>query len=203
MSEEKLTPKQALFVSEYLKTGNATEAAAAVGINCRKNAVGYYVYALVDPRNDSIFYVGKGKGKRIHQQVLDAKAGRVSNSFKHDRIKEILSEGLEVAEFVLFDRMSEDRAYAVERLLIERLAETLVNIANGIMTGNEHLIREIEFRIEQIEPKLVWIANLNPYGRRVTTSVCGSPEAFYDLYLNANLKLLRMVKDEYEKSHQK
>ena len=24
----------------------------------------YYVYGLIDPRNDSIFYVGKGKGKR-------------------------------------------------------------------------------------------------------------------------------------------
>ena len=25
----------------------------------------YYVYALVDPRNDQIFYIGKGKGKMM------------------------------------------------------------------------------------------------------------------------------------------
>lgn len=31
MGEDKLTPKQALFVSEYLKTGNATEAAIKAG----------------------------------------------------------------------------------------------------------------------------------------------------------------------------
>ncbi len=31
MAEKKLTPKQAIFVSEYLKTGNATEAARKAG----------------------------------------------------------------------------------------------------------------------------------------------------------------------------
>ena len=29
-----------------------------------KGMSGYYVYALVDPRDNRIFYVGKGKGDR-------------------------------------------------------------------------------------------------------------------------------------------
>ena len=28
-------------------------------------ALGYYVYRLIDPRNGQTFYVGKGKGNRV------------------------------------------------------------------------------------------------------------------------------------------
>lgn len=31
-----------------------------------------YVYALVDPRNDHIFYIGKGKGNRVFQHAENA-----------------------------------------------------------------------------------------------------------------------------------
>ena len=37
MGEDKLTPKQALFVSEYLKTGNATEAVKKAGYACKSD----------------------------------------------------------------------------------------------------------------------------------------------------------------------
>ena len=37
MKEKKLTPKQLLFVSEYLKTGNATEAARRAGYACKSS----------------------------------------------------------------------------------------------------------------------------------------------------------------------
>lgn len=36
---DKLTPKQALFVSEYLKTGNATEAVKRAGYACKSDKV--------------------------------------------------------------------------------------------------------------------------------------------------------------------
>ena len=32
----------------------------------------YYVYALVDPRTDQIFYVGKGVGNRFFQHIAEA-----------------------------------------------------------------------------------------------------------------------------------
>ena len=37
------------------------------------SALGYYVYMLIDPRNDQPFYVGKGQGNRVFQHVIDAK----------------------------------------------------------------------------------------------------------------------------------
>ena len=37
-----------------------------------KEALNYYVYALVDPRDHRIFYIGKGKGDRIFQHAGDS-----------------------------------------------------------------------------------------------------------------------------------
>lgn len=57
-----------------------------------KEALGYYVYALVDPRDRKIFYIGKGKGNRIFQH---AEAALVENTsdLKLDTIRSIISEG--------------------------------------------------------------------------------------------------------------
>jgi hypothetical protein len=32
----------------------------------------YYVYELVDPRTSRVFYVGKGRGKRMHAHEREA-----------------------------------------------------------------------------------------------------------------------------------
>ena len=34
-----------------------------------KEALAYYVYALVDPRDHKIFYIGKGKNNRVFQHA--------------------------------------------------------------------------------------------------------------------------------------
>lgn len=34
-----------------------------------KEALNFYVYALVDPRDKKIFYVGKGSGDRVFQHA--------------------------------------------------------------------------------------------------------------------------------------
>lgn len=50
----------------------------------------YYVYALVDPRTDQIFYVGKGVGNRVFQHIADAEnKNAYSTSEKLDQIRAI------------------------------------------------------------------------------------------------------------------
>ena len=55
-------------------------------------SLAYYVYALIDPRDNRIFYIGKGKGNRIFQHAKDA-LGCNDQSLKLDIIRSILKEG--------------------------------------------------------------------------------------------------------------
>ena len=46
-----------------------------------KEALKYYVYALVDPRDKRIFYVGKGIGDRVYQHA-EASLDEMNESLK-------------------------------------------------------------------------------------------------------------------------
>lgn len=93
----------------------------------------FYVYALIDPRHGSIFYVGKGKRERVlhhaGQVVItdafkDCDDGEVnsnsdqSRTEKEQRIAEIKIAGLDVIERVLARFNTKDEAFAVESVLI-------------------------------------------------------------------------------------
>lgn len=51
----------------------------------------YYVYNLIDPRTETIFYVGKGCRSRRFRHEIDAKRGKPGA--KCDLIREILAAG--------------------------------------------------------------------------------------------------------------
>ena len=119
----------------------------------------FYVYALIDPRDGSIFYVGKGKRERILHHAGQVVIAEVfedcddsevnsntdqSRTEKEQRIAEIKVAGLDVIERVLARFKTEDEAYAVEPVLIhwvygrKQEGGMLTNIQAG---HNHHHVR--------------------------------------------------------------
>ena len=192
--------KHDVFLTTYLKTLNVFEAAKKANIKLKEKQVKrYYVYLLIDPRNSQIFYVGKGKGNRARQHLSDARAGRVQNSVKHDKIVEIQKDCNEVVVKIVEDNLSEQEAFQLERKYIIELCEYgLTNIVHGTVTTNERMLREMQIRLDRLETKEEFLASLNDYGRMVTTSACGSPEAFYDWFYEAHVSLINELKKQYE-----
>lgn len=90
----------------------------------------FYVYELSDPRDDSVFYVGKGKGSRINCHETEARSGRVSR--KCDRIREIEASGLTVGKRKVKHFADEQAAYDHEEALIAQYGlANLTNVAPG------------------------------------------------------------------------
>jgi hypothetical protein len=83
-------------------------------------ALFYYVYALIDPHDNCIFYVGKGTGNRVFQHAADA-LEQITATDKLDTIRAIIREGLAVKYYIIRHGMEEDQAYLVESVLIDFL----------------------------------------------------------------------------------
>ena len=95
-----------------------------------KEALGYYVYALVDPRDNKIFYVGKGKGDRVFQHAEEK--------------NQSLKLGKPVTCCILRHKLTEETACTVEstlgNLLINKdfdYEDKLLTNIEGIMTTDE------------------------------------------------------------------
>jgi hypothetical protein len=111
---------------------------AHVGLSIPKHIqlqLGYYVYALRDPRNGEIFYVGKGKDERIIQHVLEAVSDedKIVESAKIARIKDIEALDLEVEHlFIRYGIGDEDTAFAVEQAVIDAFYAAGYNLTNQV-----------------------------------------------------------------------
>lgn len=99
--------------------------------------LGWYVYALRDPRTGAIFYVGKGKGGRVYAHARQAKkvSGESAPQLKLATIREIHDSGREVGVEIVRHRIeNEDAAYEVEAAVIDALrlvGNDLTNLAGG------------------------------------------------------------------------
>lgn len=85
--------------------------------------LGWYVYALRDPRDGTVFYVGKGRGNRAFQHARSATGDRQSRlDTKTGLIREIHFSGHEViVEIVRHNLPSEAVAFEVETAVIDAL----------------------------------------------------------------------------------
>lgn len=105
--------------------------------------IGWYVYLLRDPRDGSVFYVGKGKGNRVfnhaHAALRDDDEP-AAQSLKLDRIRDIHAAGLGVRSEILRHHIAtEPQAYTVEAAVIDTFRAIGIPLTNVVL-GHRHAL---------------------------------------------------------------
>lgn len=93
----------------------------------------YYVYELIDPRDNKVFYVGKGKHKRMYSHYNRIKNGYGShNIFLERKIKKIINENLKPKCKKIFESENEEECFNKETERIKEIGRVnLCNLTNG------------------------------------------------------------------------
>ena len=110
----------------------------------------YYVYALVNPENNKIFYIGKGKGKRLCDHFNDANNNGDSSNKKLDEIGNLLNKNYKPCDIgrVIARVESEDMAFMIESFYIKFVIgfKNLHNIQPGQLSGLFRAYEDWEIR---------------------------------------------------------
>ena len=128
--------------------------------------IGHYVYALRDPRDGQVFYVGKGIGQRVLAHVREALG--TGERAKLERIRSIEAAGLEVQHFIIRSGLaSESEALAVEQAVIDALdlaGSPLTNLvkchghsAHGLSTLEDMVARYGAPPMPPVEASIVFV----------------------------------------------
>lgn len=198
-SKIKLTEKQESFCNSYLKQNNVFEAFIESDTEPKKEyGTKYYVYLLINPLDNSIFYVGKGKNKRAEGHLKENISGKLTNAKKHKTINTIIESGL-IPEIVIFDNeLEESDAYSIERELITLFKKTISNYSKGIVDKHSKNLEKAKIIVRGIVPFDVWLnrkqrteAEIDLYKSCVEqiTAVAEGREKFYDTFVISNGKL--------------
>jgi hypothetical protein len=97
------------------------------------------VYALRDPRDHQIFYVGKGQGGRVLSHVREAGANVNSERAKLRLIREIETSGHSVEHLFVRTNLSSDEALMVEQAVIDAYRASGLPLTN-LVSGHESSI---------------------------------------------------------------
>lgn len=108
----------------------------------------YYVYGLIDPRTNKIFYIGKGKGNRVFEHEKESLSNPNSEKLKLTKISEIKETGEQVRKIIINSNLTEAEAFAAEASLINifnYLENTeLTNILAGHHSSKAMSVEEYE-----------------------------------------------------------
>ena len=96
----------------------------------------YYIYALVDPRTNQPFYVGKGlKSNQRHLDHFNESLSTTSNRHKFFKIQALQREGLDVLIQILQDNIiDENIAYQTETYYIQLYGRKNID-DDGVLTN--------------------------------------------------------------------
>lgn len=92
----------------------------------------YYVYALIDPRDNKPFYVGKGKENRVFAHVDEA-LETSNETDKLDLIRGIKDEGYKVDQVILRHGLDENTAFIIEASLLDFASYFKFDLTNLVL----------------------------------------------------------------------
>ena len=104
----------------------------------------FYVYELIDPRNNKTFYVGKGSGNRVNKHELSIKKYNkdiTNNIEKYNIINSILNDGMNTKIKIVYESVNELDCYKKEENLIQEYG--LSNLTNIHSSKNVTKISEL------------------------------------------------------------
>ena len=108
----------------------------------------FYVYALIDPRSNAIFYIGKGTKNRVFEHEKESLTSPDSEKLKLQIISEIHAAGLEVKKIIINSKLTEAQAFAAEASLINAFNYVndikLTNIFSGHHSSGALTVEEFE-----------------------------------------------------------
>ena len=136
----------------------------------------FYVYGLIDPRTNRIFYIGKGTRNRVFEHEKESLNSPNSDKLKLKTISEIKSLGLDVKKIIINSNLTESEAFAAEAALINAFNYVsdvgLTNIVAGHHAAEALSVEDFEkiygaeeLRGEDIKHKIM-VIKINKLYRR-------------------------------------
>jgi hypothetical protein len=168
----------------------------------------YYVYMLIDTRNNKPFYVGKGFGNRVFDHLECVKSEKYMPNEKSNIIKEIIESGGVMGHMIIRHGLTESEAFQIEASIIDTLKYCNYNLSNlvighnsiekGLMRSDEIIRLYNSEPLREIMPNCI-IININKkYKRGIgSTSIY---EATKETWLINSKKIphLKYVLSEYK-----
>jgi hypothetical protein len=141
----------------------------------------YYVYALIDPRDNKPFYIGKGSGDRAYQHAK-FKDGN-DNPHKDRKIKNILKENLKiVVDLIYTDIDNEALAYELEEATIKEIGiNNLTNITENARPPSKLGWKPSEETLRKRSVKLKGLARTDEWRKNLSNAKQGEKNGMYGL----------------------
>ena len=106
---------------------------------------GYYVYALIDPRTEKVFYIGKGIDNRVFSHEIESGKSENYEKMKLQTIRSIEDAGLNVKRVIVNWGLTEKEAFVAEASLINLMNFTKdINLTNIVSGHSVHEALSVE-----------------------------------------------------------
>ena len=115
----------------------------------------FYVYCLYRTDTNEPVYIGKGKGRRVFNHMMDFAAGRIKAKKKHAGLLRLNRLGIKVGAKAIVDGLSSNAAYELESDLIQKIGvSNLLNSTTSRGNSDRMAIEQAKWCLSHLNPKM-------------------------------------------------